>query len=119
MKRLRQEYPNPQFKREQWTNLNGTWEFEIDRSKSGEERGLHKKDKLERLINVPFCPESKLSEITDTDFLECVWYRRDIEIPAEHEGKRVILHFGAVDHIATVYVNGAKVGTHIGGYVGF
>ena len=119
MKMMRPEYPNPQFERKNWTNLNGEWEFELDTGKSGEWRGLHKKAHLDGKINVPFCPESKLSGIGNTDFLECVWYRRDIEIPEEHKGKRVIVHFGAVDHISTVYVNGNKVGTHMGGFVGF
>ena len=119
MEIMRQEYPNPQFKRKNWTNLNGEWEFEIDMSKSGEERELFKKEHLDAKINVPFCPESKLSGVENKDFLECVWYRRDIEIPEIHREKRVILHFGAVDHIATVYINGVKVGKHIGGYVGF
>ena len=119
MQIMRPEYPNPQFERKNWTNLNGEWEFEIDTGKSGEERGVHEKAHLDGKINVPFCPESKLSGIGNTDFLECVWYRRDIEVPAEHKGKRIIVHFGAVDHISTVYVNGKKVGSHMGGFVGF
>lgn len=119
MKVMREEYPNPQFERKAWTCLNGEWEFETDTSKSGEARELYKKERLSGRINVPFCPESKLSGVENKDFLECVWYRRDIEVPAEHKDKRVIIHFGAVDHIATVYVNGVKVGTHMGGYVGF
>lgn len=119
MEIMRPEYPNPQFERRNWTNLNGEWEFEIDTSKSGEARGLHKKKHLETVINVPFCPECELSGVANTDFLECVWYRRDIVIPEEHKGKRVIAHFGAVDHIATIFINGVRVGTHTGGYVGF
>ena len=116
---LRNEYPNPQFERKAWTCLNGEWDFEIDTGKSGEARELFKKEHLDGKINVPFCPESKLSGVENKDFLECVWYRRDIEIPEIHKEKRVILHFGAVDHIATVYINGVKVGAHTGGYVGF
>ncbi len=119
MKIMRPEYPNPQFERKNWTNLNGEWEFEIDTGKSGEGRKLYEKAHLDGKINVPFCPESKLSGVGNTDFLECVWYRRDIEIPKEHKDKRVIVHFGAVDHISTVYVNAQKVGTHMGGFVGF
>ena len=119
MKKYRLEHPNPQFKRSQWTNLNGEWEFEVDTGKSGEARKLFQKDHLAQKINVPFCPESKLSGIENLDFLECVWYRRDIEIPKNKKGERVLVHFGAVDHIATVYVNGIKVGTHVGGYSSF
>ncbi len=119
MSMMRTEYPNPQFERKNWTNLNGEWEFEIDKSVSGKERELFKKAHLDGKINVPFCPESKLSGVGERDFLECVWYRRDIEIPADKKGSRVVLHFGAVDHIATVYVNGVEVCQHVGGYVGF
>ena len=119
MSQARPEFPNPQFERRQWTNLNGEWEFEIDTSKSGEGRKLFEAEHLSGRITVPFCPESRLSGVGNTDFLECVWYRRDIEIPEEYEDRCVILHFGAVDHIATVYVNGICVGSHTGGYVGF
>ena len=68
MQIMRPEYPNPQFERKNWTNLNGEWEFEIDTGKSGEERGVHEKAHLDGKINVPFCPESKLSGIGNTDF---------------------------------------------------
>ncbi len=119
METMRKEYPNPQFERKDWTNLNGEWEFEIDMGVSGVARELYLKEHLDGRINVPFCPESKLSGVENKDFLNCVWYRRDIEIPEDKKGKRVILHFGAVDHIATVYVNGKKVFNHVGGYVGF
>ncbi len=115
----RNEHPNPQAERAAWLNLNGEWEFEIDRGVSGVERKLYEKEHLPQRITVPFCPESKLSGIGDTDFLNCVWYRRDIEIPAEWQKGRVLLHFGAVDHIARVYVNGKKAGEHMGGYASF
>lgn len=119
MKQYRPEFPNPQFERRDWMNLNGEWEFETDPGKSGDARGVQNKAHLAGKIIVPFCPESKLSGIGDIDFMECVWYRRDLEIPAEQTGKRVLLRFGAVDRVATVYVNGVCVGTHSGGFVGF
>ena len=115
----RNEHPNPQFERKDWICLNGEWEFEIDKSVSGMERKLYEKEHLDLRILVPFCPESSISGVGDKDFLNCVWYRRDIEIPENMKGKRVILHFDAVDHEATVYVNGKQAGTHIGGFVGF
>lgn len=115
----RSEHPQPQFERREWLNLNGEWEFEIDKSVSGEARCLFEKDHLGGKILVPFCPESTLSGVGDVDFLNCVWYRRDLEIPAEWQGGRVLLHFGAVDHFATVYLNGKKIGTHQGGYASF
>ena len=68
---------------------------------------------------MPFCPESVLSGIGDTDFHNCVWYRKNIKIPAEWENKRIRLHFGAVDYDATVYVNGKEAGKHKGGYSSF
>ena len=76
----RYEHPNPQFERSCWENLNGIWEFEIDKSVSGEERELYKAEHLSSEILVPFCPESKLSGIGETDFLNAVWYKKDIEI---------------------------------------
>ncbi|WP_371554380.1 beta-galactosidase [Streptomyces longwoodensis] len=114
----RPEYPRPQFVRDAWLNLNGTWQFETDRSDSGLERGLTGRA-LADTITVPFCPESALSGIGDTDFLEAVWYRRTVTVPAEWAGSRVLLHFGAVDHDTTVWVNGVEVARHRGGFTPF
>ena len=58
MSQARPEFPNPQFERRQWTNLNGEWEFEIDISKSWEGRKLFEAEHLSGRITVPFCPES-------------------------------------------------------------
>ncbi len=115
----RNEYPRPQLVRDEWLNLNGEWDFEIDYAKSGEQRDFYKREKLDGKIIVPFCPESKLSGIGNTDFMECVWYRKNFEIPKNWESKNIILHFGAVDYHAVVYVNGEKVGEHKGGYTAF
>ena len=115
----RAEHPNPQFERKNWRNLNGEWEFEIDNSVSGIERELYKADKLESKITVPFCPESKLSGIGNTDFMNCVWYRREIDITADELKGKVFLRFGAVDYEATVYINSTEACTHKGGYVSF
>ena len=115
----RNEYPRPALVRDAWTNLNGEWGFEFDEAKCGFDLKFFERESLDRKIVVPFCPESKLSGIGDIGFHNCVWYRKNIEIPASEKGKRVILHFGAVDYETTVYVNGKKVGTHIGGYSSF
>ncbi|MBD3649240.1 MAG: hypothetical protein HUJ31_17730, partial [Pseudomonadales bacterium] len=76
----RDEYPRPQFKRDQWACLNGQWEFEIDAADSGLERGLLSRA-LAGTIMVPFCPESDLSGVGSRDFLNAVWYRREVQQP--------------------------------------
>ena len=117
----RSEYPRPQFVRDSFINLNGTWDFEIDKSASGLNRAFEKRASLDGKITVPFCPESVLSGVGHTDFMDCVWYRRALDIPAEWKGndKRILLHFGAVDYHAIVFVNGKNVGEHKGGYISF
>jgi len=115
----RPEYPRPQFVREGWMNLNGTWQFEIDHGGSGRARGLVQKEKLDGEIIVPFCPESKLSGVGYVDFMRAVWYKRTFTLPRSASGKRVFVNFGAVDYLCEVWVNGVSVGTHRGGYVGF
>ena len=114
----RPEYPRPQLVRTDWLCLNGEWEFEIDQGDSGLERGLLGRP-LAGSITVPFCPESRLSGVENDDFLEAVWYRRVVEIPGKWKGRRVLLHFQAVDYDATVWVNGHEVGRHRGGFSPF
>jgi beta-galactosidase/beta-glucuronidase len=115
----RPEYPNPQVERSDWINLNGEWEFEIDNAKSGRDRKLNEAVALSGKITVPFSPESKLSGVGNVDFMYSVWYRKEFIIDAGKLGGRVMLHFGAVDYEAFVYINGVLVGTHKGGYVHF
>lgn len=112
------EHPRPQLVRDKWMNLNGTWGFEIDAGDSGVERGLATRE-LNSSILVPFAPESALSGIEHVDFMEAVWYRRTVSIPPEWSGHNVLLHFGAVDHDATVWVNGVEVARHRGGFTPF
>ena len=121
---VRSEFPRPQLFRgeENWINLNGQWEFDYDNGRSGEERGMFTADAEYNLeITVPFCPESELSGIGNTDFIYCVWYRRMCEIPESWDliKGRVLVHFGAVDYEAKVWVNDRAVGTHRGGYSSF
>ncbi|MDQ0345066.1 beta-galactosidase/beta-glucuronidase [Lederbergia wuyishanensis] len=116
----RQEYPRPQMVRADWLNLNGNWEFEMDNGKSGKQRkwfdaGHHFSQK----IVVPFCPESELSGIGYTDFMAAVWYKREFTVPEDWQENRVLIHFGAVDYDAEVWVNGKSVGKHRGGYSSF
>lgn len=114
----RPEYPRPQFRRDAWLNLNGEWGFEMDPGDSGLERGLLTRDLAGR-IRVPFCPESVLSGIGHTDFMNAVWYKRRVAVPAAWAGKRLLLHFQAVDYDATVWVNGEEAGRHRGGFTPF
>ncbi|MBQ7715106.1 MAG: beta-galactosidase [Clostridia bacterium] len=117
----RNEYPRPQFMRgcDSWMNLNGKWEFELDLSASGSERHLDTAEHLSGEITVPFVPESDLSGVGYTDFVTSVWYKRRIELSGDALGGRVLLHFGAVDDFATVWINGSLAGCHRGGYTPF
>lgn len=117
----RPEHPRPDLRRddEWWLNLNGAWQFEIDRSVSGQERGYASGRDLAGEIIVPFCPESALSGVGDRDFLNSVWYRRLLEVPGSWSGRRVLLHFGACDYLTTVWLNGRRMGGHEGGYTPF
>lgn len=112
------EYPRPQLSRREWLNLNGVWEFEIDQGDSGIDRNLVEAP-YSREILVPFAPEAEASGIGVTDFLTAVWYRRTVRVPEAWAGRDVLLHFGAVDHDATVWVNGTEVARHRGGFSSF
>ena len=97
------EYPRPQLARRLWLNLNGPWEYAITTS------ARHPKE-FEGQIIVPFSPESELSGVNRSlKAGEYLWYRRDVALPQEFAGKRVILNFGAVDQCATVWVNSTQV----------
>ena len=116
---MRCEHPRPDAVREDWLNLNGEWEFEIDNAVVGLEKKFETRTSLEGKIIVPFCPESKLSGVTHTDFMYAVWYKRDLDIPKYWDGKRVLLHIDACDYETVAFVNGKRVGSHQGGYTPF
>ena len=111
----RPEYPRPQFERTTWVNLNGTWTYEFDLDDSGKKRNLPTAKELSKTITVPFCPESKLSGVNHTDFIKKMWYQRSLPIPADWSNKKILLHFGAVDYLAEIYIDGRLVGFHNGG----
>lgn len=117
----RNEYPRPQLQRTEWLNLNGSWEFSIKSLENGISEGFLDGKPLGSEINVPFCPESRLSGICNTDFMTCVWYRRCFVLPDswQKEDRLTHLHFGACDYKTHVFINGLKVGTHEGGYTSF
>lgn len=116
----RNEYPRPQFVRKQWLNLNGEWDFAFDDRNAGvKEKWFQNRQYFNEKINVPFAYQTKLSGINDTSFHDYVWYSRDFTVPEEWNGQKVILHFGAVDYRAWIYVNGQYAGFHEGGHVSF
>ena len=114
-------YPRPQLVREDWVSLDGEWEFAYDDANEGlAQRWAEQGETTFPLtIVVPFVPESRASGIGDTDFHSVVWYRRSIPAEALESDKRHLLHFGAVDYTATVWIDGRLVATHDGGQVAF
>ena len=117
---FRTEHPKPQWRRESFENLNGPWDFTFDFGGAGEKLGLQNADAVyDKTIEVPFCPESSLSGIGYTNFIDSCWYRRTITVTEAELSGIVRLHFGAVDYKATLFVNGKRIGTHTGGYVSF
>ena len=111
----RPEYPRPDFERADWVNLNGTWSYTLDQSLSGLEKNYPNSNGFDGKITVPFCPESSLSGVGYKDFINGIWYQREVEIPSAWTGKEIILHFGAIYYNAEVYVNGHLMALHRGG----
>lgn len=110
------EYPRRQFQRDNWVNLNGAWRFAYDDGGRATQPGDI--PDWSGTITVPFAPESELSGIGDQRFHSHLWYQRDFEV-TRTPGKRIILHFGAVDYHAEVWVNGTYIGNHSGGHTPF
>lgn len=107
------EYPRPQMVRENWQNLNGLWDYALQ-PRNGQDQIP---TQFEGKILVPFAIESALSGVGKRVGKDSVlWYKTAIKIPAKLRKDNILLHFGAVDWLADVYVNGKKVGTHRGGY---
>ncbi|MBR5143511.1 MAG: glycoside hydrolase family 2 [Clostridia bacterium] len=118
MLHLRNEYPRPHFRRDNWLSLNGTWEFEFDDNHDGEMRGIHNgKIKLEKEINVPFSYQYPASGIGDKTFHDTLWYKKSFVY--NRAGDSAILGFNASDYITTVWVNSHYATTHQGGFAPF
>ncbi|WP_218016756.1 glycoside hydrolase family 2 protein [Sphingomonas pruni] len=104
-------YPRPQLKRDRWLNLNGLWDYAITKDSAPQPM------RMDGQILVPYPVESKLSrvarKVTPDDR---IWYRRSFTVPQDWAGEHVMLNFGAVDFAATIWVNGAVVGSHKGGF---
>ncbi len=112
-------HPRPSLTRSWWGDLCGEWAFAYDDENVGVDTGWSlRPDVFDRTITVPFPPESPASGIGDTGFHPVVWYRRRFTSPLK-DGQRVLLHFGAVDYRASVWVNGHLVATHEGGHTPF
>ncbi|WP_220463939.1 glycoside hydrolase family 2 protein [Adhaeribacter radiodurans] len=107
------EYPRPQMVRENWQSLNGLWDYALQPKAQEASRPTAFNGK----ILVPFAVESSLSGVGKTVGKDSVlWYRKTITVPAKIRKQNVLLHFGAVDWLTEVFVNGKSVGTHQGGY---
>lgn len=108
-------HPRKIFRRDKWKSLNGEWDFAFD-----DKMKFTKPSHLEawtHKIKVPFAPETPASGIGNTDFHPRVWYKKTFTL--KREKKRYILHFGAVDYVAKVWLNGLLLGTHQGGFTPF
>ena len=106
-------YPRPQMRRESYVNLNGMWDFAVSKEK-----------KLpavyEKQIRLPFCPESALSGVKmEVEPGSYLFYRKKVTLPEDYKNGRVLLHIGAADQVAEVFVNGRPLDVHHGGYTSF
>lgn len=115
---IRTEYPRPHFKRPKWTNLNGEWLFEYDDHDVGVTDKWYKEHSFSKSIHVPFAYQAALSGIHDTTFHDRVWYKRQFRLQKEKRSL-YLLHFGAVDYEAMIWVNGQLAGSHQGGHTSF
>ncbi|NLB39217.1 MAG: glycoside hydrolase family 2, partial [Clostridiales bacterium] len=115
----RPEHPRPDFVRNTFYNLNGKWQFAFDDDDLGLKERWQDGKKLPKSIVVPFCYQSEKSGLGGDEIHPILWYRRSFTVPKDMQGQRVLLRFGAVDYACDVYVNGAHVGHHVGGYSPF
>jgi hypothetical protein len=114
--RLGRGYPRPQLRRETWWSLNGDWDFALDVDAAWahpQEVGWNAR------IRVPFAPETRASGVDQHGFYRACWYRRQFALPRCANGERLLLHFGAVDFVATVWIGTTCLGSHSGGYTPF
>jgi beta-galactosidase/beta-glucuronidase len=113
-------HPRPQLTRERWTDLSGPWRFAVDDGDAGlKQDWIGRPEPFDRTIIVPFPPESRASGIGDPAPHPVVWYRRAVRLDPEYRRQRLLLHFGAVDYRAQVWVNGQFVAQHEGGQTPF
>jgi hypothetical protein len=109
-------YPRPQLQRARWSSLDGPWEFAIDRAGAWQAPA---DVGFDRVIQVPFAPETEASGVAEKGYFMASWYRRRFAHPPLAPGDRLLLHFGAVDYLASVWIGGVFAGGHEGGYTPF
>ena len=115
----RNAHPRPDRIRKNWMMLNGPWSFQFDRSNEGKKQRWYQKPDFPLRIEVPYVYQAALSGVEDKSHCDVIWYAREVEVPASMEGQRVLLHFGAVDYLAEVWLDGQFLGSHEGGYTPF
>ncbi|WP_022909051.1 glycoside hydrolase family 2 protein [Aestuariimicrobium kwangyangense] len=120
---LRIDHPRPRLRRDRFTSLDGPWDFVRDPENRGLTEGWHHVWPVapdQATITVPFAPEWEASGVTGHQHTPVVWYHRAVALPDDaREGEHVMLHFGAVDHTADVWIDGEHVAHHSGGYTPF
>jgi beta-galactosidase/beta-glucuronidase len=120
MHERREGHPRPQLVRDGWIDLCGPWQFAHDDGDVGVREGwATRREPFTRTIQVPFPPESRASGVHEPGFHPVVWYRRSFTVTAEQRAGGLLLHFGAVDYRAQVWVNGQLVAQHEGGHTPF
>lgn len=116
----RPEHPRPDFMRDTFYNLNGSWQFAFDDEDAGLAAHWYNPGySLPMTITVPFCYQSPASGVHTEEIHPVLWYRRAFRVPADMTGQRILLRFGAVDYSCRVYINGQMTGEHRGGYTPF
>lgn len=115
----RPEYPRPDFQRGSFQNLNGSWEFAFDDGDLGLTQRWYEKGCFDKTITVPYAYQCELSGIHEKGFHNVVWYQKRVTIHREPGCDQVLLHFGAVDYEAKVWINGRYMGEHTGGNTPF
>lgn len=115
---IRSEHPRPDRVRSEWQTLNGQWDFAFDPEKQGKKARWYQQLPATHQIEVPFCYQSELSGINSQEHCDVVWYQRSFTVNSRMTARR-LLHFGAVDYQADVWLNGQYLGGHEGGYTPF
>ncbi len=115
----RAEHPRPDRVRTHWQTLNGQWDFAFDQAKAGKQEKWYQTFPRQCGIEVPFAYQSELSGVENKAHCDVVWYQRTLEIPRDMAGLRRLIHFGAVDYRADVWLSGQYLGSHEGGYTPF